>query len=71
MLGSFGNLCCDGAFLAYIQEKKMEKEDEVQNAFGSTFYRKENASESINKRTNPLLVLLFHTNNCPEDGVLQ
>lgn len=71
MLGSFGNLCRDGAFLAYIQEKKMEKEDEVQNAFGSVFYRKENASESINKCTNPLLILLFHTNNCPEDGVLQ
>lgn len=71
MLGSFGNLCCDGAFLAYIQEKKIKKEDEVKNALGSVFYRKENASESINECTNPLLILLFYTNNCPEDGVLQ
>ena len=33
-------LCRDGAFLAYIQEKKMEEGDEVKNVLGSVFYRK-------------------------------
>lgn len=37
MLRSFGHLCCDGACLAYIQEKEMEEEDDVKNAFGTIF----------------------------------
>jgi len=41
MLGSFGNLWHVGAFLAYIQEKKIEEENEVKNAIGTIFYRKE------------------------------
>lgn len=49
----------------------MEKEAEVKNALGTIFYRKENTNKSINKCTNPLLIVLFHRSNCPEDSVLQ
>lgn len=71
ILRRFGNQCWDGAFLAFIQEKKIEKEDEVENVLDSIFCKRENTYESNNECTNPFLILLFHTNNCPEDGVLQ
>lgn len=35
------------------------------------FVEKEDTNESNNECTNPLLILLFHMNNHPEDGVLQ
>lgn len=71
ILRRFGNPCWDSAFLAYIQEEKIEKEDKVENVLGFIFCKKENTTESNNECTNPLLILLFHMNNCPEDGVLQ
>lgn len=55
--------------LFWLTFKKREKEDE--NVVGSVFCKKENTNESNNECTNPLLILLFHMNNCPEDGVLQ
>lgn len=71
MSGSSGKLHHDGAFLAYIQEKKMKKEAEIKNALGTIFCRKESTNKSTDKCTNPLLIVLFHTSNCPEDSVLQ
>lgn len=70
MSGSSGNLHHDGAFLAYIQEKKNGRGSWSQEC---TWYfcRKESTNKSTNKCTNPLLIVLFHTSNCPENIVLQ
>lgn len=46
MSGSSGNLHHDGAFLAYIQEKKMEEEAEVKNALG-TFVEKKAPTRAL------------------------
>lgn len=53
-------------FSGLHSRKENRKEDEVENVVGSIFCKKENTNESNNECTNPLLILLFHMNNCPE-----